>query len=88
MKKQNVAKLELCAALLGAQLVKKLKEKLACKIDAIYCWSDSTITLAWIKSSPHKWKTFVSTRTAEIQESCAEASWRHVPTQENPADIL
>ena len=31
-----------------------------------HCWTDSTVTLAWIKSDPHKWKQFVGNIVAEI----------------------
>ena len=88
MKKQTTAKLELCAALLASHLVKNLKNKLQCTFNKIICWSDSTITLAWIRSSPHKWKTFVANRTTEIQENTKAAEWRYVPGEENPADIV
>lgn len=50
-------------------------------------WSDSTITLAWIKQSPHQLKTFVANRVAEIQTSTSGCSWRHVRSNDNPADI-
>ena len=32
-----------------------------------HCWTDSTVTLAWIKNDPHKWKPFVGNIVAEIQ---------------------
>ena len=88
LQNQSVAKLELCAAFLGAQLIKKLKYRLNCKLNSINLWSDSMIALTWINSSPHKWKQFVANRTSEIQEICAGALWKYVPSQENPADIL
>jgi hypothetical protein len=34
-----------------------------------------------------KWKTFVGNRVAAIQEE-ASATWRHVPSQSNPADLI
>lgn len=52
-----------------------------------YAWSDSQITLSWIRSSPHRWKTFVSNRVAYIQEKVPPASWSYVNTKMNPADI-
>ncbi|KAL7725825.1 hypothetical protein ACLKA6_015908 [Drosophila palustris] len=32
--------------------------------------------------------TFVANRVADIQESTPEVDWRHVPTKENPADLV
>ena len=49
-------------------------------------WTDSMIVLAW-DASPDRWKTFVANRVAEIQ-SLSRGDWNHVPSEENPADIL
>ena len=37
---------------------------------------------------PSSLTTFVSNRVAEIQEWSDQISWRHVPTKQNPADIV
>ena len=37
---------------------------------------------------PNKWQTFVGNRVALIQEETISASWRHVPSQSNPADLI
>lgn len=88
LKKSTLARLELCAALLGSQLLSKLKSIIRCKIDKFHCWSDSTIALSWIAASPHKWQTFVANRTAAIQENSENANWKFIPGSENPADII
>ncbi|GFX63436.1 integrase catalytic domain-containing protein [Trichonephila clavipes] len=51
-------------------------------------WTDSTITLAWIKTEPHKLKTFVSNRVAEIQALSKDYNWKHVSSKNNPADLI
>ncbi|GFV90153.1 integrase catalytic domain-containing protein [Trichonephila clavipes] len=52
-------------------------------------WTDSTIALAWINTEPHKLKTFVSNRVAEIQALSKDYHWKHVSLQEhNPADLI
>lgn len=84
----SVPKLELCAALLLARLMKKVTAALPVRIDDIHYWTDSTITLAWIKSVARNWKTFVANRVSEIQELSNLTMWHHVPTTENPADII
>jgi hypothetical protein len=38
--------------------------------------------------STTKWKTFGGKRVAKIQQETAAASWRHVPTESNPADLI
>ena len=57
-------------------------------ISESYLWRDSSIVLTWIQGLPNKWKTFVGNRVAIIQKETASASWRHVPSQSNPADLI
>ena len=40
------------------------------------------------RGPPNKWKLFVGNRVTLIQEETASASWRHVPSQSNPADLI
>ena len=64
-----VPRLELCAALLGAQLVQSIRIALVNErfLDIeVVAWTDSTTTLAWIKDHPSRWKTFVANRVAKI----------------------
>ncbi|XP_076660098.1 uncharacterized protein LOC143363386 [Halictus rubicundus] len=84
----SVPRLELCAAQLLAKLVTIIPEALQIKFNKIYLWSDSTITLHWIKSSPHTLKTFVANRVAEIQAKSYINDWYHVATDDNPADYI
>lgn len=57
-------------------------------IHKIYLWSDSSITLQWIHTSPHLLKTFVANRVSEIRNITKSMHWRHEPTQDNAADVL
>ncbi|KAK2578819.1 hypothetical protein KPH14_011853 [Odynerus spinipes] len=50
--------------------------------------SDSTITLHWIRASPHTLKTFIANRVSEIQSHTCPDDWLHVPTGDNPADFI
>lgn len=88
LKKITLPRLELCAAVLLAKLVSFVIESFAdlMKIEEIYAWLDSTIALSWIKSSPHRWKTFVSNRVSFIQDRISPSCWNYVSTSENPAD--
>ena len=84
----TLPRLELSAALLLARLCTAVKQALEVKITKIYLWSDSTITLHWINTEPHLLKTFVANRVAEIRSLVPSCEWRHVPTQDNPADLV
>ena len=68
LKTQSLPRLELCVAVLAAKLLRAVSKDLNITISAIYAWSDSEITLAWISKSPHKWKTFVANQVTEVQE--------------------
>ncbi|KAI5633583.1 putative peptidase (DUF1758) domain-containing protein [Phthorimaea operculella] len=88
--RQTLARLELCAAHLLAKLIITVHNIITkrVQIDKIMAFSDSTITLAWINSSPHKWQTFVANRVAEIQELLAPPHWFHVPGEHNISDLI
>jgi len=81
-------RLELCAALLLAQLMRKVSEALDIKVSRTYFFSDSTITLSWIKSSPRRWSTFVANRVSAIQDISDTNGWHYVESACNPADII
>ncbi|XP_036146040.1 uncharacterized protein LOC118646695 [Monomorium pharaonis] len=82
----TVPRLELSAALLLTRLTNFVQRSLPIEPVSVTCWMDSTIVLAWIRSHPSRWKVFVANRVHEIQSGLPDAEWRHVPTQENPAD--
>ncbi|XP_075256575.1 uncharacterized protein LOC142349048 [Convolutriloba macropyga] len=81
--------LDLCAALLGANLVEAVSSSLSdqrfptTKVDA---WTDSTLTLVWLQEFQRKWNTFVANRVATIQNVISSSNRNFVPTEENPAD--
>ncbi|XP_055614812.1 uncharacterized protein LOC129761130 [Toxorhynchites rutilus septentrionalis] len=88
LKRLSIARLELCAAVLGAHLYDHAKQALDLQIESSHFWTDSTVTLQWLKSPPNVWKTFVANRVAEVQHHTHGCQWRHVPGSENPADLV
>lgn len=87
-KKLTIPKLELNAAIIATNLADKFKQILRIPITKEIYWSDSTITLAWIKGSPQKWKVYVANRVNHIQQLTNKNHWHHVRTKDNPADVL
>jgi hypothetical protein len=83
----SLPKLELCGAVLLAELITVVKKALKLSISNIRAWTDSTVTLGWIRRNPSELKTFVANRVTEIQSQIPSSSWFHVPGQENPADV-
>ena len=68
VKKITFPRLELCGALLLAQLIQKTVPALILKIDRNLLWTDSMIVLSWLATSTSKWKTFVAKRVSQIKE--------------------
>jgi len=88
LKTMSLPRLELEAALLLARLYDTVKRSCGDRINKVKLWSDSTITLGWIRTPPHTLKTFVANRVAKIQGLTEEAVWSHVSSKDNPADLL
>ncbi|XP_043263445.1 uncharacterized protein LOC122403778 [Colletes gigas] len=88
LKSQTIPRLELCGALLLTSLTSTVQRSLHLSPERILLWTDSTIVLHWLTTSPHLLKTFVANRVSEIQTKSSGANWRHVPTTDNPADLV
>lgn len=88
IKKISLPRLELCAAVLTCRLMEKVKQSIKIKIDHAYFWTDSSITLWWIKGCPSRWKTFVANRVTQVQDMSNSSDWFHVRSEDNPADCL
>ncbi|XP_026110661.1 uncharacterized protein LOC113084551 isoform X2 [Carassius auratus] len=87
-KQQSIPRLELCAALTAAQLAALLQRELTVNIRNVICWTDSTTVLTWLQSDSCRYKVFVGTRIAEIQELTDVRAWRYVDSANNPADDI
>jgi hypothetical protein len=54
-------------------------------VHSLTCWLDSSVALHWINGAG-QYKQFVGNRVRKIKEH-ENVVWRHVPTQDNPADL-
>jgi hypothetical protein len=89
LKQLTIPRLEICAATLLSKLYKKATRALnTTTINETYLWTYSSIVLTWLQGPPMKWKIFVGNRVAKIQKETATVTWRYVPSQSNPADLI
>lgn len=92
MKATTIPRLELCGALLLAELLSETKielNRLNMRFDStdISLWTDSSIVLAWLKNEVPL-QSYVANRVARILEITTYEQWRHVPSMDNPADLI
>ena len=62
----SLPRLELMGGVVATRLATYVKAALNMEDVDTYFWTDSTVTLAWIKGAAHRWKTFVANRVQEI----------------------
>ncbi|XP_059226223.1 uncharacterized protein LOC131998099 isoform X3 [Stomoxys calcitrans] len=86
LKVQTIPKLELCAAVLCARLVTRVKSCIGLKVDNVMLWSDSTTVLNWIKTQSSQLPVYEANRVSQIQRLTNISEWRYVSSSDNPAD--
>ena len=88
LKTWTIPRLELAGSLLLAQLAFSVQQNSPFKFQQTILFTDSTIVLSWIKSPPHLYKIFVPNRITQILELTDPSQWRHVASEDNPADSI
>ena len=82
----TIPRLELVAGHMAANSVDNIRRALdGFPIVSVYCWLDSTVALHWIRGSG-EYRQFVANRARKIKEHRIN-EWRHVPSDQNPADL-
>ena len=84
VKGHNIPRLELLA-----RLISSLESALSSEIPLMpsMCYTDSKVTLYWIKGENQEWKQFVQNRVNEIQTLVSAQHWKHCSGHDNPADL-
>ncbi|XP_070510416.1 uncharacterized protein [Cardiocondyla obscurior] len=88
LKPITIPRLKLCGALLLTRLYQEITDITRIKSNRIIFWCDSTIVLQWLKTPPHLLKTYIANRVAEVQEIANSVEWRHIRSEDNPADAI
>ena len=82
----TIPRLELIAGHMTVNLLANVCDALTgFPVSSMTGWLDSSVALHWI-SGGGEYKQFVRNRVNKINEH-ADVKWRHVPTQDNPADL-
>ena len=84
----TVPPLELCAAVLGVEMVELLMQELDVKTEAITYYSDSRVVLGYITNESRRFNVYVSNRVEMIRRASTPEQWCYMPTQKNPVDLV
>ena len=88
IKEVSLPRLELLAAVVNARLLKFVVDTLQIKMHRVVCWTDSMVTLHWIRRQSSCLKPFVANRVLEIQSTWDPECWHYCASKDNAADLL
>lgn len=88
VKQMTIPRLELLAALMGAQLGSRVAKILRRPITSTTYWTDSSSVLYWIRSTATWYNPFIANRKERILELSTAKQWKYVPSKMNPADDI
>ena len=80
LKKLTIPKLELCGALLMSKLLKAAAADLGIESTCLFAWTDSSIILAWLRSTLSILEVYVAHRVQDIISQVPANQWKHLPT--------
>lgn len=89
LKSQTIPRLELLSAVLLARLISSITQAIEGEVTLSEprCFTDSTVSLFWIRGVEKSWKPFVQNRVSEIRKLSSPDCWSHCAGKDNPADI-
>ena len=88
IKQRSIPELELCGAVLLAQMLETTAAILDIQDEQVTGWVDNTIALCWLRKTSSNYDTFVGNRIATATRHYPPSIWKHVPTLDNPADCV
>lgn len=83
----SIPRLELCGAVLMAEIVAYVAKWFNINRSNIFLRTDSMVVLSWLQQPACVWTTFVGNRVSTITDLVGTTNWQHVRSKENPADL-
>ena len=80
-------RLELCAALLAAELGEIILDNLDISPLGVKYYTDSKVVLGYICNQTRRFYIYVSNRIEKIRKYTKPCDWHYIPTDRNPADL-
>ncbi|XP_024890766.1 uncharacterized protein LOC112466730 [Temnothorax curvispinosus] len=85
LKRLTIPRLELTAALLLSRLMQYVQATLKLNVTATHLWTDSVVTLTWIKSHASRWKDFKKPSCSDPGSHCRRSleirTWHIQPSR-------
>ncbi|XP_056022091.1 uncharacterized protein LOC125651089 [Ostrea edulis] len=78
--------LELCAAVLGIEIINIIKKQMSIPTEEFHFHTDSKVVLGYICNNTGRFYTYVSNRVEKIRNASVPEQWNYVPSEYSPAD--
>ena len=82
----TIPRLELCAAVLAAELYDLLNKELDINFNSVQFFTDSKVVMGYIQNETKRFFTYVANRVEKIRRCSQPSDWNYIPTKCNPAD--
>ena len=87
IKRSTAPRLELQAAVVASRIKDCIVREMVLHTDKIFMWTDSQVTLCYIRNEQKRFSNYVMNRTYEIRERTEVKDWNYVPGELNVADV-
>lgn len=81
----TVPRLELSAAVVAVRMSDMLRKELEIDAQEVF-WTDSKVVLGYVNNDARRFHVFVANRIQRTKDSNRPDQWRHVSSEDNPAD--
>ncbi|VDI17672.1 Hypothetical predicted protein [Mytilus galloprovincialis] len=86
LKGHTIPRLELCAAVLGAELGEVICDNMKLLPETCHYYTDSQVVLGYISNTKRRFFTYVTNRVEKIHKTSNPSQWSYISTDQNPAD--